>query len=496
MRVSDGRWLVAWGLLVLLSPISPLSPLSAFMPMVARADTLGDAQLLVDDQRYAEAVALLEKTSAAHPDNPRVWFLLGVAYTETGRPEDAARVFRTALERDPAHTMARYNLAALDFQAGRWDEAASGFLQVGRETPKLAAATALNAGLARYRQGRTDEARQLFQLALSRNPGDNVAKQARLMLAVLDGTVTAARAPRQPASRGRGGDWNSKLALGREFDSNVLATPDDQVSSNVADQRLAVNAEVTRATRGHSRRNEARYALSGYWYDDQSHYNLASHSLRLRTENRVSTLRTRLEYGYNYTTLGNSAYLANHTLGGRWTLSRSRSSSLFLSAALRRYQAPTRYDYLSGNEARLGLAHSRRVGEGNLYGALTLRWLDRADRRTASSFVSYSYRSVEPYVALARPLAWGFKLDLSLRYQYRVYNAPDTWTLPAAGRLQRRDQRLDSEVAISHPLGESVDLQINWQREQRLSNLGNRPTDYVNRDYRRSVYGVTVSGSF
>lgn len=75
--------------------------------------TLGSLTLL-RNQVYADEIALWEDTARKSPHKARVHNNLGYAYKLAGRTEDARREFTLALQLDPKHIKARYNLEYLD----------------------------------------------------------------------------------------------------------------------------------------------------------------------------------------------------------------------------------------------------------------------------------------------------------------------------------------------------------------------------------------------
>lgn len=121
---------------------------------------------LLEYGRPIEARRVLDGVLVHHPDEPWALFLFGVCLLRTGEFAQAESVFAMLLDRSPGdHTSAYY------------------------------------LGLARERQGRLDDARQMYRRALELNP-DFKAARARL-----DPTFRARghrrSAPRLPARSGR-----------------------------------------------------------------------------------------------------------------------------------------------------------------------------------------------------------------------------------------------------------------------------------------------------
>ena len=76
---------------------------------------------------YSECLKLLESGVLPHPE---VLNLRGAALSELGRPKEAAAMFEWALEGDPSHFWARYNLAEIALLGGDLRGARKHFLEI------------------------------------------------------------------------------------------------------------------------------------------------------------------------------------------------------------------------------------------------------------------------------------------------------------------------------------------------------------------------------
>ncbi len=171
-------------------------------------DHLLRGQRLLQEGRPAEAIEPLLAAARAFQTNApaaaQVWNYLGLAYQRSGRPAEAARAYKAALDRDLNLFDARFNLGALFFEQGNFTAAINeltaytahqardpaGWLLLGRAqlraglldaadrhllqalrlnpTP-LQQAAALNAlGLGQAQRRRAREAFQYFEAALNR----------------------------------------------------------------------------------------------------------------------------------------------------------------------------------------------------------------------------------------------------------------------------------------------------------------------------------------
>jgi Flp pilus assembly protein TadD len=80
---------------------------------------------------FSECLKVLEPASV----HPEVLNLRGAAMAEMGKKENAAALFQWALELDPQHFWARYNLAEIALLAGEPDRARKQFLVLPQRSP-------------------------------------------------------------------------------------------------------------------------------------------------------------------------------------------------------------------------------------------------------------------------------------------------------------------------------------------------------------------------
>ena len=86
---------------------------------------------------YRRAVALIEGRRHAIAGNAEALNLLGAAYSELTRQRKAREAFSAALDLQPDHFWAAYNLAELDFVEGRSAQARGKFLELKSRHPAM-----------------------------------------------------------------------------------------------------------------------------------------------------------------------------------------------------------------------------------------------------------------------------------------------------------------------------------------------------------------------
>ncbi|MFQ5509598.1 MAG: tetratricopeptide repeat protein [Leptospirillia bacterium] len=477
-------------------------------PVWAEPDTAARAESLIDNGAYAEAAALIEPAIAVHPDDAALWFLLGLAYHNSGEADLARRAFEKVVSLDPNHTRAWYNLGAIHYKARRWGLAEEAFVHAAR-SPELAATGYLNAGLSRYKGGDPEGARPLFDEASRQDPSGRYGEAARRMLAHMEDPEGAAIAgERETRSAGRpeksAGAWRIRFEAGREYDTNVFLSPDDQTTSNSGDWRTEARARIERQlpVLGHYRLT-TRYDFSGRWYNSKNQSNLTTHRLRLRLDERRQPLRLRLEYVAGYSELRGNAYQNSHRFAVRARLLAKSGRYLWAGAELEMIEAPgSRYDYLSGTGLKATLStFGPFLKGGQYYGALSVHHLDRGTLTSTSgaltTVLDYSYIETGPYLRLSMPTGW-HQLEVAgtFRYQYRSYLNEDVWSGGPAGSKTRKDHRVGVGLEVSREVFKDVEVSFEWEGEVRRSNIGDDANDYRDRDYNRNVFGVFATARF
>jgi tetratricopeptide (TPR) repeat protein len=137
--------------------------------------------VLVAVKGSAAALQRLDEVAASYPKLPFALNIKGELLTAMGRPADAKTAFDAAIERAPKWRTAYQNLARA--QAGDKDLAgAAATLQAGILKADASDPLQIDLGLLFERMGKPDEAMQMYDAALRKNPRADVAANNLAML--------------------------------------------------------------------------------------------------------------------------------------------------------------------------------------------------------------------------------------------------------------------------------------------------------------------------
>jgi len=89
------------------------------------AQTLADAEALLQQQQFAPAAEKLQAIVARHASNPQAWFDLGFAQSHLNKPQAAVAAYRKAVELAPSWFEANLNLGLALAKSGNAAEAIS-----------------------------------------------------------------------------------------------------------------------------------------------------------------------------------------------------------------------------------------------------------------------------------------------------------------------------------------------------------------------------------
>jgi len=147
----------------------PAPETPAASPPAGLAEAVARGKALLDAGDAEGAIAVLEPVAKGGSPSAEALFLLGNAYTQAGRLQEAEQAYRSALALEPDDPDTLSNPGVVLYQMQRPSEAVEQFEKAARLLPDDAEIR-YNLGGALYTLGRVEEAIQAFEAARERNP--------------------------------------------------------------------------------------------------------------------------------------------------------------------------------------------------------------------------------------------------------------------------------------------------------------------------------------
>ena len=136
---------------------------------IAIANLLYDAMVYTENERYLEAVPILEDVVKQEPHTVMAYLLLGRAYVSLREYQKAIAPLQHVVEATPDNSLARYELGCALVKTGRWNDAAPQF-EAAVSQMNSSARMHFYLALVYQQSSRNDEALAEFKDALRWDP--------------------------------------------------------------------------------------------------------------------------------------------------------------------------------------------------------------------------------------------------------------------------------------------------------------------------------------
>ncbi|MBA1147287.1 tetratricopeptide repeat protein [Ectothiorhodospiraceae bacterium WFHF3C12] len=407
--------------------------------------------------RYVLALCLVLMAASAYGAER---FAEGVDAFKRGDYERALALFQAARESGRDSPALRYNLGAVYFRLGRFDQAAAVYRGMLADRPALAA---YNLGLVARAQDDREAAVRWFDRSLrSAEPGGRLAELAERALDRM-------RAPRDDEDgAGAGG---VQLALG--YDDNVAFAPAgdrDERDDAFVEGYTWGRYDLPLSERDRLRLFAGLYALG---FADYGRYDLLDLSGGAEWRREVGR-RWGLTLGAEAGRLWQDGDTALDSAGGRISATRDIGDGWSLRGgyAGTRYTAPNAYRYLEGTRQELHAAVVRSAGAWWWRLRYARRWDDRRDFTGTGTFASYSPRSHRLGLTWQREIGQDWSLDGTADWFSLDYPDPDVFTVDGA-RVERTraDEYLGASLRLQRHFRASWRVFAEYRRGENASNI-------------------------
>lgn len=433
------------------------------------------ARALFDAGQRDEAAARLTRHLRRWPEQPvRGPRLLGRWLYELGRYEDAVAVLERALATHPDSASARLTLGLALKRVGRLPEAERQFQMAAALEDTLAAEALLLAGLARLELGDETGGQSLLQRVIALDPDDEAARSARLVL--------------EGVSRPAPGWLQLEAYAGTEYDSNVTLESNEldfaAGGSDESDLRFNVGTQArVRAFSG-----ERSAVELGGRYDGGLHLDLEEYDTHRFTgflSGRYSVSRGvafRVDAWGGETRLDSSSYLTSATLrpsvfatlGDRLGVLRAFAEGEWLDYAEPSLEAFERSGFAYGG----GLEHYLpfHIGEERSWlsiGASYRRHDTDAERDALLGFSGdYDHDRWRAGIRSQLALPWQLRAVAELGFDAELYaNDNLTGFLTELRSEEREDTIWTTAITLTRHLGRFVEVDLAWRFSDRSSNV-------------------------
>ena len=417
-------------------------------------------------------------------------FSKGVNALNQGRYEEALKSLleadALAPPSDPRQAELQYDLGLALFRLDRFREAAPRFLRAAARSPEREANARYFAGVAFYRQGLLEEARDELEKVGTAANASSVAAPARDLIGQID------------AARPEGKRLTLKAGLGWQYDSNVVLLPDDApIPSGISDKKdvrtvgtFQAGLQLIRSTRWDG---SLDYRFYQSRYQDLDPFNVQSHDLGVIMSHRPSLRPYRFEflYGFSDARVDQRDYLRTHTLGWKMDAAADPARRTRLEY---RYQNKDflKSDLFPGQGERTGINHAVGLSHDHFFagqqGDLAIGYTYDRDITRGND---WDYRGHRFRLGLIAPPDWigGWaQAALEAEAVFRPYGNPNS--LSNARPAEKRNDRIQTyTLTLSRPF-------TPWLSgtAQVLYNINASNLDAF--DYRRRVASVFVTAAY
>jgi S1-C subfamily serine protease len=144
-------------------------------PMAPQATRdLKDAWAAVDEQRWQDAVRILERLRKTDPSNPQVWFVLGVLHLQMGNHDLALEAFRKETQLAPDEATGHFGLGVAYQSSKRYPESVAALRTAIRLSPDFWPAY-VQLGVSQYKMGLYAASVASLKTAVRLRPNDETA---------------------------------------------------------------------------------------------------------------------------------------------------------------------------------------------------------------------------------------------------------------------------------------------------------------------------------
>jgi len=417
-------------------------------------------------------------------ENARFWILRGKALNESYRYKEAIKAFKQAVQMDPASEEAHLRLGNSYFEIGSYDAADDAFRQVLTLNPDNSTAL-FYLGLSLIQQNQYAESIPYFEKAGALDSdfkqlslfyigeahselGDLLAASETWRRAIkVDPTTDIARNAEtliKKMTQEKGDKpWSMSMSAGMEFDSNVTVSQQD-LSTGLED--FAYIFEFSGAYKLLETPKfglEAGYDFYQSIYDTLSEFDLQSHIFSLGVTRKYKKFDVDVFIQYNHVALGRKHFLETVSFFPQIGFFPTETWFALIKYSFevsRFFNDPAR----DGQNHGIGMDNFVFFNKGKNYLLFSYRFEDKTTRGDefsyAGHFVTIASKTSLPF--------WNRRGTFNIAYNF--FHKDYKHITPSLGK-ERYDLQHSFQVNLAQPLYKSLQLNLNYEHIDAVSNL-------------------------
>ena len=457
-------------------------------------DYLGQTYLRL--KRYREAESLFEKIVQSDPKAAPAWLGLGVARSQQGKYQEALDALSQAERLDPKNPLVYFYQGLIAQEMKSFIQAPALFSRAMALSPDLTPSARYYTGMSYYQRGLVDQAQKEFEGAIA--SGEPESELARTARAILQQQVDVPSGTKQ---------WDVNLSISAQYDSNVVLLP-------IGTQPLSGSTSISKKddfltaiyARGEYRPLQTDVWTAGVTYGfyqsfhlELTEFDVQAHSPSVFVQRQIGPVQARVQYAFDYVRVANMPYLIAQTVQPTFMI--AEGNNYFTQLQFRYQNKDFQDDLFIGNSFRdgknwlVGVTQYAYFADGT--GHVRLGYTFDTDRTGGGNPVvaipgdpsnaDWDYNAHSLSAGLGIPEVLTLRPNFAFDYHHQQYDNPNSFS--DTGSTVRRDNILFFTASIGRPLTNwlSIAAEYNYTRDQ--SNIQSF-------NYSRSIYSLTLSGSF
>ncbi len=272
-------------------------------PLLAANTSFDRGLKFYQNGEYEKAVSAFAAAATEVPKSADAHFYVGLSHYQLKRFGAAGSAFDRAIALEPKNGSALLFRGLIHQSDGAYEKAITYFEKTVAADPELAQLAIYNIGISQFRDGNKDAAKTTLTRAIAADPKSDTATDAREFLAKVE-----------EANSGNEKRWSLSASAGFQYDDNVT-TDEIDVSTNLRDTAFVFEAAAAyKLLQGEPVDLEIGYDFFQSFFDDQTDFDLHSHTVSLTAEKEVGEIDTGLTYLYTRTLLGGKDFLGIHSV--------------------------------------------------------------------------------------------------------------------------------------------------------------------------------------